>query len=59
MFREIPPDELYVQNIGTLELAQTRTEIPLHTDASLIAYNHETLAFLAAHGVASATLSRS
>ena len=57
VFREIPPDELYVQNIGTLEIAQTRTEIPLHTDASLIAYNHETLAFLAAHGVASATLS--
>lgn len=56
-FQEIPPDELYVQNIGTLDLARTRTPFALHTDASLIAYNRKTLSFLHAQGIASATLS--
>lgn len=57
LFQEIPPDELYVQNIGTLELARTRTPLALHTDSSLIAYNRKTLSFLQAQGVKSATLS--
>ena len=56
-FREFPPDAVNVHNIGMLSLVKEHTEIPVHADYSLIAYNSMTLAMLEELGVHSATLS--
>lgn len=56
-FRAFTPDEVYVHNIASLFLLREQTPFSLHTDFSLIAYNHLTLSALKDLGVQSATLS--
>ena len=56
-FRAFAPDEVYVHNIASLFLLREQTPFSLHTDFSLIAYNHLTLSALKDLGVQSATLS--
>ena len=56
-FRAFPPDEVYVHNIASLFLLREQTPFLLHTDFSLIAYNHLTLSAFKELGVQSATLS--
>ncbi len=57
VFKKFAPKAIYVHNIGTLRLVKKLTNIPVHTDYSLISYNHRTLEFLKEHGICSATLS--
>lgn len=51
------PDAVHVHNIGAAALVKRLTDLPVHADYSLIAYNKQTLAFLKAYGAAEATLS--
>ena len=50
-------DGVYVHNIATLNIAQRLTDLPIHTDYSLIAFNSQTLNLLHSVGVKSVTLS--
>ena len=54
--QSLSPDGVYVQNIGMLSAAKS-LGLPVCTDSSLVVANHETLAFFAAQGVRSVTLS--
>ena len=54
--QSLSPDGVYVQNIGMLSAARSMG-LPVCTDSSLVVANHETLAFFAAQGVRSVTLS--
>ena len=54
--QSLSPDGVYVQNIGMLSAAKA-LGLPVCTDSSLVVANHETLAFFAAQGVRSVTLS--
>lgn len=51
------PAAVHVHNIGAAALVKRLTDLPVHADYSLIAYNKATLAFLKEYGVAEATLS--
>ena len=51
------PDVINVHNIGALAAVKELTDIPVHTDYSVIAYNHKTLTYLQELGVSGATLS--
>lgn len=55
-FAKLQPDEVYVHNIGMLDLVKAQG-LPVHADASLSVYNHEALSFLQSYGVQSVTLS--
>lgn len=50
-------EAINVHNIGALAAVKEWTDIPVHTDYSLIVYNHKTLAYLHQLGVTAATLS--
>ena len=56
-FSEFPPTEINIHNIGMLALVREHTDIPIHADYSLIAYNALALAEMKDLGAASATLS--
>ena len=50
-------DAVYIHNVGTLRLVKNLSDSPIHTDFSLITFNHETINFLKNFGVASVTVS--
>ena len=50
-------DGVYVHNIATLNLARRLTDLPIHTDYSLITFNSQAINFLYNLGVESVTLS--
>lgn len=50
-------DAIYVHNLGTLDIIKEFTDIPIHTDFSLIVFNNYTIDFLKNLGVAGVTLS--
>ena len=51
-------DAVYVQNIGTLQIAKKISAAPIRTDFSLIVFNSETINFLKSLGVEGVTLSQ-
>ncbi|SDL50402.1 putative protease [Dendrosporobacter quercicolus] len=57
LFGELKPDAVSVGNVGTLQLARTLLELPLHGDYPLNIYNNAAIAFLAGQGLSSVTLS--
>ena len=50
-------DAVYVHDIGMLKLARESTDVPIHTDWSLVCGNAQTVAMLKDCGAASVTLS--
>ncbi len=56
-FNDMRPDGINVHNIGTLYMAREKTNIPIQSDFSLIAFNDIAIDELRALGVSRATLS--
>ena len=50
-------DGVYVHNIATLNLARRLTDLPIHTDYSLITFNSQTIKYLKYLGIEGVTLS--
>jgi len=56
-FVELAPEAVYVHNIGSLQLVQELTDLPIRSDYSLIAYNASALRAMQALGISGVTLS--
>lgn len=50
-------DSIYVHNVATLNLIKRISNLPIHSDFSLIAFNSSTIEFLSQLGIESVTLS--
>jgi putative protease len=56
-FNRLRPDGIAVSNLGTIQMAMTRSDLPLHADYPLNIYNSATLQFFVDMGITSMTLS--